>query len=217
MIESIIFGFGHRARQGKDLAAAAIIEARSGQYNIKRYSFGQELKREVTKNALSSGGMHRLFDDGLRGPDAGFMQTNGNVLSLPDWVQYETDPDMSDPDCPLGKQRSLLQFWGTEYRRSVDPDYWIKKVAERIAEEKPEVALITDVRFPNEMFFCLKYGEVIKVVRPGVPSPNAHASETALAGWPDNQWSAVIYNDGTLEQLKQQAVYVFDDLLETQP
>lgn len=216
-VQSLVIGLGHRARQGKDEVASAIIEARKGQYDVRRYSFAQELKREVTKNALSSGGMHKLFDEGLRVPGAGYWQTNGDVISLPDWVQFDPNPSMDDPDCPLGKQRTLLQFWGGEFRRGPDPMYWINKVAARIEEEKPEVAILTDVRYPNEFEWCKKYGEVVKVYRPGTSSPNEHASETALAHLQDWEWSAVIYNNGTLGQLKQQAVFVFDEILDSVP
>jgi hypothetical protein len=220
-IESVLIGFGHRARHGKDAAAAAIIQHRSGQYDIRKYSFAQELKQEVNKNALASGGMHRLFDDGLRIPGAGYYQTNGNYLALPDWVQYDPNPDMSDPDCPLGKQRTLLQWWGTEYRRNAEPSYWINKLSERLEAEKPEIALITDMRFPNEMEFCLKYGEVVKVERLNpdgtlyvAPGVLPHASEEALAHMPKSAWSGIITNDGTLEDLQFAAVEMFDTLIE---
>jgi len=214
-LDSVIIGFGHQARQGKDEAVAAIIAARSGQYDVRRYAFGTELKREVNKSAMNSGGMLKLFDDGLRCEGCGYMQENGNVIALPDWVQYDWNPPMDDPDCPYGKQRTLLQWWGTEYRRNVNENYWLNKVAERIAEEKPEIALITDVRFPNEKAFCEKYGESIKVVRTGYASDvPKHISELALAHVPDDQWSDVIYNDRGLEELRQLAVFTFDELME---
>jgi hypothetical protein len=215
VVPSIIFGFGHRARHGKDTAAKFIQEECGKQYDIRLYSFARELKEEVNKNAIASGGMRNLFVEGLREPLGGYWQTNGNILPLPEWVQYEENPDMTDPLCPFGKQRTLLQWWGTEYRRSIEPNYWVDRVAERLVKEKPEIALITDMRFPNEFLFVQKYGETIKVHRPGIPVlPGAHASEEALASVPDHQWSAVIYNDGTLEQLKQQAIYTFDELME---
>ena len=216
-VQSLVIGLGHRARQGKDEVASAIIEARKDQYDVRRYSFAKELKQEVNENAMRSGGMLKLFDDGLRIPTFGYMQANGNLLALPDWVQYDFDAPMDDPDCPYGKQRTLLQWWGGEFRRSIDPAYWIKKVEARIAKEKPEIALITDVRYPNELEWCKKYGEVVKVVRPGVPSPNSHASETALAHLQDWEWSSVIYNNSTLEALKTQAIYVFDEIMEKVP
>ena len=224
IISSLVFGFGHRARHGKDTVAKFIQEERGGKndktfggmYDIRLYSFARELKEEVNKNAIAAGGMQNLFVEGLREiGGGGYYQTNGNIIPLPEWVQYEENPDMSDPLCYLGKQRTLLQWWGTEYRRSVEPNYWVDRLAERLAKEKPEIAFITDMRFPNEWDFIRKYGETIKVVNSRVPAlPGAHASEEALAHIPDAEWGAVIYNDGTLEELKQQAVYVFDTLMD---
>ena len=243
VIQSIILGFGHRARSGKDTVAAMIRQKRGmpspvvqgitvdtdfGRgtaildhpwYDIRIYSFAAELKREVNDNAMKSGGMIKLFDDGLRDKDGGFLQENGNILPLPEWVQYDWEAPMDDPHCPYGKQRTLLQWWGTEFRRNVNPDYWVNKVAERIADEKPEVALITDVRFPNEVAFCQKYGNAIKVDRPSLPSlkgaAGVHVSELALADF--QGWDDVIVNDSTLESLREKALFSFDMLMSAVP
>jgi hypothetical protein len=225
MIESLIFGFGHRARHGKDTVASEIVKRRAGNgpgwYDVRVYSFAKELKDEVNVAALRSGGMQNLFADGLREPGAGYLQTNGNFISLPDWVQYESNPDMSDPLCPLGKQRTLLQWWGTEYRRSVDPDYWVKRLAARLEKDKPEIALLTDMRFPNEMRFVQEYGDAIKVERRNpdsslyvAPGVIPHPSEEALAHLKDNEWDAILTNDGTLDELKDAGVLLFDTLME---
>src|SRR5271157_3368390 len=175
IIQSIVFGFGHRARCGKD-TVAKIIKLERGKsplvfkgYDIRIYSFAQELNREVNKCAEKSGGICQLFSDGLREEGFGYMQENGNFLALPEWVQYDPNPPMDDQDCPYGKQRTFLQWFGTEYRRSINPDDWVQRIAKRIAEEKPEIALITDVRFHNEVAFCQKYGNAVKVERPSLP------------------------------------------------
>lgn len=225
MIESLIFGFGHRARHGKDTVAAEIIKRRAGNgpgwYDVRGYSFAKELKDEVNKNAMMAGGMIRLFDPIYRTEGSGYMQTNGNLVQLPDWVQYDPNPDTPDPLCPYGKQRTLLQWWGTDYRRAVDPDYWINKLAERLAKDKPEIALITDMRFPNEMAFVQEYGDAIKVERRNpdgtlyvAPGLVPHSSEEALAHVPDNMWDGILTNDGTLEELKEAGVKMFDALME---
>lgn len=224
-IESLVLGFGHRARHGKDTVAAEIIKRRNGNgpgwYDVRGYSFAKELKDEVNKNAMMAGGMIRLFDSIYRAEGSGYMQTNGNLIQLPDWVQYEPQPDMSDPLCPYGKQRTLLQWWGTEYRRSVDPDYWVKRLAARLEADKPEIALLTDMRFPNEMSFVQEYGDAIKVERRNpdgtlyaAPGLVPHPSEEALAHVPDYQWDAILTNDGTLEELKDAGVLLFDKLME---
>src|SRR6185437_11665955 len=58
--------------------------------------------------------------------------------------------------CELNRKalRPLLQLFGTEFRRAEDKDYWLGRLRERIANERPHVALITDMRFPNETALC---------------------------------------------------------------
>jgi hypothetical protein len=149
------------------------------------------------------------------------MQENGNFLPLPEWVQYDPNPDMSDPLCPYGKQRSFLQWYGSEFRRSCNPNYWVEKVAKRIAEEQPEIALLTDLRFPNEMAFVQTYGEAIRVDRANLPAlqgaSGTHISELALANVPDENWDAIIKNNGTLEELRENALFTFDMLMSSIP
>jgi hypothetical protein len=216
-IDSVIVGFGFRARSGKDTAVAEIIKQRGllpalrvvgdttdlprgttyaghERYDIRRYAFADALKREVNAAASAAGGMGAL----LAQP------------RFPDWVQYDPDAPMDDPMCPLGKQRSLLQWWGAEYRRAQDPDYWVRQLANTIELEKPQIALISDLRFGNEMEFVLQYGEAVRVDRDSLP-PATHISETALEDSTD--WSLILENNGTLEEFKEGAVVAFDELL----
>lgn len=217
-IKAFVLGFGHRARSGKDTAAFAIIQHRSklfpanlppqdmgDLYDIRAYSFARALKEEVNKAAEAAGGMRFLFEP------MEFIQENGNPVVLPDWVTFDPNPPMDDPYCPLGKQRTLLQWWGTEFRRSINPNYWVDRTAEIIAKEQPEAALITDVRFSNELDFIRKHGAAIRVDRPGLePLAMAHTSESALANKEDWEWDMVLKNDTTLQEFKQKAVDAFD-------
>jgi len=177
------------------------------------------LKKEVNEAALKSGGMRNLFSDGLRYEGCGFLQTNGEVLALPEWVQPDPNAPMDDPLCPLGKERLLLQWWGGEYRRGADQDYWIKKVAQRIADENPEISLLADVRYPNEIAFCQKYGEAIKINRPCLPQlaemAKNHSSETSLDSF--DGWDDVIKNDSSLEEFRERVLFSFDMLMTTHP
>ena len=218
-IQSVIFGYGFRARSGKDTAVDTIIKQRGHLYDIKRFGFADELKREVTENALKSGGIMNLFSDGLREEGCGFLQTNGNILALPSWVQPEDDPDMTDPLCPFGKFRSLLQFWGGEYRRGANKNYWINKVAQRISDERPEIALLADVRHLNEVSFVQTYGEAVKIERPSLPQLSGaaaqHASETELARF--DGWDDVVLNDSSIEEFQERVLFSFDMLLSSTP
>lgn len=225
MIDSVVIGFGFRMRSGKDTAVEEIIKQRGlvdprattlgyggDRYDIRRYSFADALKREVTAAALKCGGMQQLFG----GTPAMFVQANGSFLELPEWVQFDPNAPMDDPECPLGKQRALLQFWGSEYRRSIDPEYWVRQLAQRIELEKPQIALISDMRFPNEMVFVKQHGETVRVDRDGLP-PATHASETALADTSDEDWSIILENNGTLEEFLEGATTCFDELLTNFP
>lgn len=224
-IHSLVMGFGHRARQGKDVVAKAIIDARvidydrpgeeEGLYDIRSYSFAKELKDEVNRAVGMFNKDWVQFFSALR--NEGVIKPGGTTLRIPTWVVMEPDPDMNDPLCPYGKYRTLLQWWGSEYRRmNYGENYWVERASARLASEKPEIAFFTDMRFPNEMAFVKQYGLAIKVQRPGLDSPNAHISEEALAHVPDSEWDAIFTNDGTLQETKAKAVMMFDELMSKQ-
>lgn len=97
--------------------------------------------------------------------------------------------------------RRILQWWGTEYRRTQNPDYWTEAWERKISQYDPDDShiLIDDVRFINELNTIKGQGGlIVKIERPGFNGANNHASETALDDYLD--WDAVILNDGTLEQ-----------------
>jgi len=63
------------------------------------------------------------------------------------------------------KDGPLLQTLGTDLFRHVDPDIWVRTLALRINEEQPKVAIITDMRFPNEKEWVERYGFSVRVNR----------------------------------------------------
>lgn len=108
--------------------------------------------------------------------------------------------------------RAMLQHYGTEYRRASDPDYWVKRFAEELVYRSPDVALVTDVRFPNEADFIKAQGGVlVKVTRttpPDVAVPE-HESERALdgyAGWDYHLRAA------TVPELKQRVRELYAEI-----
>lgn len=93
--------------------------------------------------------------------------------------------------------RSLLQIWGTEYRRSKNPNYWIDKNLNNCPNNK--LVCIDDCRFLNEAKAIKdKGGYLVKIIRSDAPiiSNMTHASEIELEQIvPD----FIIYNNGTLD------------------
>ncbi len=142
---TLVIGFGHRARQGKDSAARFIVEAYP-RVDIVRFGFADALR------ALCR-------------------------------VQYA----MTEKDAPL------LQRVGVSMR-GYDPEVWVRALYWTIRERKPDVALITDARFPNEAAMIKGLGgfmvKVERRLRDGSPyraddRDPYHESETALSDYPD--------------------------------
>lgn len=214
-MRALPIAFGYQMRSGKDQAVKFIIEERGAKYDVRRYGFADALKEEVNTAALAAGGMHELFVQ-LR--KDGVSQQNGGSMSLPEWVTYDPNPDMTDPFSPLGKQRKLLQWWGTEFRRLQDPYYWIKKLEERLEKEQPAIALIPDLHFMSEISWInSNRGFTIRVDRLGYERTEntAHQSEEELSWLGEGDWHYIIQSqDGDLDELRRSATFVFDHIVE---
>lgn len=152
-----VIALGHRARQGKNLAARIVRE-----HYPAAHEFG--------------------FADALK------------ALCRVQW-------GMTAKDSPL------LQRVGVAMR-VIDPEVWLRALYWSISEHQPRIALITDMRFPNE-FDLIKAigGYAVKIERrtsdgrlvlPADRDPH-HESEEALAR--ETRWDAVIENpDGDVEE-----------------
>ena len=105
--------------------------------------------------------------------------------------------------------REVLQHVGTDIFRKMYHDVWVDTTLRQIQIEQPELAIICDARFPNEITGIKNAGgKVIRLTRSPF-SEDEHASEKALDE--DNfdwgEFDAVIDNaDMTIEQ-QNKAVY----------
>lgn len=112
---------------------------------------------------------------------------------------------MLDDEATKEQFRTLLQWWGTEYRRRIfRDDYWLVKLSEQLESYKEQdvIVVITDVRFPNEFEFIKSIGGLmVRVSRPGFSnSADSHPSEIALDD--EKNFDTFIDNNGTLEQFE---------------
>ena len=119
--------------------------------------------------------------------------------------------NMTEKDAPL------LQALGTEVGRRHDNDRWVRTTYWQIKDDRPRIALLPDVRFPNEAEFVKSLGGIlIKVSRfntDGTPfvttdrDPN-HPSEISLDSF--NGWDYVINApSGRMDHLRERV----DDIL----
>lgn len=202
MSKPIVIAFGYEARSGKGECCSTIYNRhscdRGGEFSILRVSFGQRLRDEVHEALFTT------YNDG---------NLQNGMKALCQWAGVSYDPDpIFDELYPYGKQRALLQWWGTEYRRAQNPDYWLDFVDEQIRVSQPEIVLIDDLRFPNEFNWSAKRGATVNTNRLGArPLQNGvpgHTSESALVGYPFDYF--ITARDGQLPWLRHQALSLFD-------
>jgi len=127
------------------------------------------------------------------------------LRACPQWGQYlaENSEIQGRNDMSAVTVRRLLQWWGTEYRRSEDPDYWTRAWQRKVSGFQLDLIhiLVDDVRFMNELDVIRNLGGYfVKIDRPGIAAGGNHASETSLDAFHD--WDEVILNDGSLEEFK---------------
>ena len=104
--------------------------------------------------------------------------------------------------------REVLQYVGTNIFRKMYNNVWVDATLRLIQEEQPELAIIADVRFPNEVEGIQKAGgKVIRLTRS--PIEDSHNSETELDkehfDW--SKFDAVIDNAEMTIAEQNKAVY----------
>ena len=191
-MSQLILGLGNKARHGKDSFVDAVESCflrqqaaadKHGLTNFKgvkiqKLSFADALYREVNEF---------LKPSEFKSPDFWRSPRIVDGIKLPNWVQPTPDAEKSIR-APYGKHPSLLQWWGTEFRRAQDPDYWVKSWAKAV-DPTADIVMTPDMRFINEAVAVkAKGGYTIRISRlnpDGTPYVDPtrdvnHRSETEL-------------------------------------
>jgi hypothetical protein len=105
--------------------------------------------------------------------------------------------------------RQTMQFWGTQYRRAQNPDYWVRQVRSTIGYHVRELGarrwVLTDCRFANEVAMVRALGgQLWQIRRPGVDAGTSlegqHASATDGGEF---RPEAIIHNSHEIRHLQQ--------------
>ena len=204
----MIVGLTGPARCGKNTIADHLV----AKYFFTRIAFSDALYKEVAE-------AFDVSEEMLRRDETKDVRLYGLALRYCRDDQFVAavarSCGVAIEDAPMVSRRSpreLLQWWGTEYRRAQDPDYWVKKLAERMCQITGDGGDIHDarvavdgVRFPNEEAFLrsLPGFEMWHVVRQGGPEVAAHASEIEQKRITvDMTRDALLQNNGTIPQLR---------------
>lgn len=127
---------------------------------IKLYSFADPLKQDICMNMLG------LTYEQCYGSDE-----DKNSLTSLEWKNMPgyniswTDSKTYD-DSGFMTARQVMEFVGTEIFRQMKHDVWVAATINRINKENPELAIIVDCRFPNEVdSITQNNGKTIRLTR----------------------------------------------------
>lgn len=214
----MIVGLTGPARCGKNTIADHLV----AKYGFTRFAFSDALYREVAE-------AFGVSEESLR--NEANKDTPTGVLAL----EWSNDDQFILAVCrafgwsidgpEVGRWRSpreILQWWGTEYRRAQDPDYWVKKLDEALHKHFSSSAVfplkvaVDGVRFPNEEAYLrgLVGFEMWHIHRPNGPAVAGHVSEVEQKRITVNvDTDIVLQNNGTVAQLLHVVDMVFDNSL----
>jgi hypothetical protein len=98
--------------------------------------------------------------------------------------------------------RQVLQIFGTDICRSMDPDCWARSTYRRAVASPELVSVICDARFPNEVQYSKFVGAddaVVKLVRlMRSPLQDSHISESSIDDVPITDFDYVLGKDSTI-------------------
>lgn len=151
---------------------------------IKLYNFADILKKDICINILG------LTKEQCYGSD--------------DQKNQMTDMYWNDKQLSC---RDVMQVVGTDIFRKLDPNIWVRATISKIMKESPDLAIIMDCRFPNEVESIKRAGgKVLRLTRN--PHNSEHISETILDK-ENYDWSNFDF------VIDNQKMAIYDQLVET--
>ena len=186
------------AGSGKDTSYEILKKQLGQDWQVQSYAFGRPLKEIVVD-------LCRLFY-GVEFSAESMNKLDYKEIARPDQAMF-----LGGEAHPL-VLRTLLQQVGTDIlRKQLGDDVFAKAVIQNIAkqmsEPSPQIAIITDLRFPNEqrciMDYCVQHCFnciTIFINRDNVLQSHNHSSECYYNSL---EKDIIIDNNGTLEELAQ--------------
>ena len=164
-----LIGIGHKARQGKDTVANFIKKLNTPE-NVFIYHFADPLKEEVMNTDRRYPLIYRdkqhILDKywySIQSVDSEYITTPEEKVPFLHKIFKDRGIDiywgMDGNGSDTKKDSSMLQFWGTNWRRQrFGDDYWVSRVEEYFRKNfynkqfiDNAFFLVPDARFPNEV------------------------------------------------------------------
>ena len=107
--------------------------------------------------------------------------------------------------------REFMQFFGTDVMRKMYEPIWVSSCIKKIQQEQSELAIIADVRFPNEAKAIEKAGgTLIRLTRQTIE--DNHSSEVALDDYPFTDY--IDNQDNSIDSLMVKVKHFYQSLKE---
>jgi energy-coupling factor transporter ATP-binding protein EcfA2 len=162
-------GYGMLDVNRKDLTFLEYAETSLWPY-VKVYSFADYLK-EICIHLFDFKYEQAYGTDDQKNTKTNLMWENMPGIEI-------TDSDILNTVGPM-TAREFMQFFGTEVIRKIKDSAWTEYTLKKIIAEDSELAIIADVRFPNEVKAIKNFdGSVVRLTRDIFSSD--HMCETAL-------------------------------------
>ncbi|WP_287917555.1 hypothetical protein [Comamonas sp.] len=162
--------------------ADALYEEVSAAFNISVQALRERVTKEIPLEALKPS----------RCNDPGFKSMLAGSAVIAAWLGLPSSP------------RQILQWWGTEYRRKQQSDYWVMRLLQMVHGLRASGTshiIITDVRFADEAEAIRHQGaQIWRVHRPNLlPTTTGHVSEVTGEEFAPE---STILNCGSLDALR---------------
>lgn len=196
----MLIGVSGRARSGKNVFAEMLAEElykRTGEAYVM-IAYADELKNMAQREFDLS--WEQLWGDEKEREDKRYKKT------LPCDLNIAADFCNGKRSLPqYWTAREIMQSYGSFYR-SINYNFWVKKLFKIVDEKEYKNVIITDVRYPNEVNPIVKRnGYHVRINRPTADKIHGttHASETSL----DTPYKVdfMVMNTGTLDDLRKLA------------
>jgi hypothetical protein len=174
----VLYGIAGYKGHGKDMFSRLVAEAaeQRGVSDTFITHFADDVKE-------LSGRIFGLTVNQMHDPTLKDLPFEATLAMDPfvDAMQEETRLKIVPAGLIARTPREVLQFFGTDYVRKAQDDYWIQRVLAQIVGKRQ--VLVADTRFANEASALRSKGaRIIKIVRIDLPDKkDNHASETEVA------------------------------------
>lgn len=194
-----IIAFSGRKQSGKSTSGEYVqsfIYSLNPQIDVRTYSFADLLKKNICVDILG------LTDKQCWGGD----QDKNSLTDL----RWENMPGYNGKLNGYMTAREVMEYVGTKMFRKIKDNIWVEATIKDIKKDSPDVALLLDNRFPNEVDAVLEAGGyVIRLTR----DPFHSMAEPEAALDPNNydwsKFSMIIDNHSMNEQDKNSEIVNF--------